>query len=141
MSLEVLGFVLLAWLVAHTSTAVTPSALSLAVILFLIGFGQGLALPTLMRMITGRVAPAYSGMIAGITSSTLQISTALSVAIIGGIFYTLLGKDTDAAAITHAFTVAVLCIAACLAVGAGLSLSLARQPAAELQTAAMHPAE
>ncbi|WP_307845015.1 MFS transporter [Pseudomonas moraviensis] len=141
MALEVLGFVLLAWLVAHTPTAVTPSALSLAVILFLIGFGQGLALPTLMRMITGRVAPAYSGMIAGITSSTLQISTALSVAIIGGIFYTLLGKDTDAAAITHAFTVAVLCIAACLAVGAALSLSLARQPAAELQTAAMQPAE
>jgi MFS family permease len=141
MALEVLGFVLLAWLVAHTPTAVTPSALSLAVILFLIGFGQGLALPTLMRMITGRVAPAYSGMIAGITSSTLQISTALSVAIIGGIFYTLLGKDTDAAAITHAFTVAILCIAACLVVGAGLSLSLARQSAAELQTAAMQPAE
>jgi MFS family permease len=34
MALEVLGFVLLAWLVAHTPTAVTPSALSLAVILF-----------------------------------------------------------------------------------------------------------
>jgi type III secretory pathway component EscS len=75
------------------------------------------------------------------TPFALQISTSLSVAIIGGIFYTLLGTNTDAAAITHAFTVSILCIAACLAVGAGLSLSLARQPAAELQTAAMHPAE
>lgn len=137
----VLGFVLLAWLVAHTPMAVTPPALPLAVILFLIGFGQGLALPTLMRMITGRVAPAYSGMIAGIASSTLQISTSLSVAIIGGIFYTLLGTDTDAAALTHAFTVSILCIAACLALGAGLSLSLARQPAAQLQTAALRPVE
>ncbi|TWC63546.1 MFS transporter [Pseudomonas sp. SJZ103] len=141
MGLEVLGFVLMARLVAKTPMTVSPAALPLAVILFLIGFGQGLALPTLMRMITGRVAPAYSGMIAGITSSTLQISTSLSVAIIGGIFYTLLGTDTDAAAITHAFTVSILCIAACLAVGAGLSLTLARQPAAELQTATMRAAE
>jgi hypothetical protein len=39
-----------------------------------------------MRMVTGRVALAYSGMIAGIASSTLQISTALSVAVVGGIF-------------------------------------------------------
>jgi hypothetical protein len=92
-------------------------------------------------MITGRVAPAYSGMIAGITSSTLQISTSLSVAIIGGIFYTLLGTDTNAAAITHAFTVSLLCIAACLTVGTGLSITLARQPAAGLRTAAMQPTE
>lgn len=47
---------------------------------------RGLAMPTLVRMVTGRVAPAFSGMIAGVTSSTLQISTALSVAVIGGIF-------------------------------------------------------
>lgn len=86
MALEVLGLVLLAALVTQTPMTASPAALPLAVSLFLIGFGQGLALPTLMRMITGRVAPAYSGMIAGITSSTLQISTSLSVAIIGGIF-------------------------------------------------------
>ena len=141
MGLEVLGLVLLAGLVTQTPMTDSPAALPLAVSLFLIGFGQGLALPTLMRMITGRVAPAYSGMIAGITSSTLQISTSLSVAIIGGIFYTLLGTDTDAAAITHAFTVSLLCIAACLTVGTGLSITLARQPAAGLRTAAMQPTE
>lgn len=128
MGFEVVGFLLLAGLVTQTPTTVSPPPLPLAIVLFLIGFGQGLALPTLMRMITGRVAPAYSGMIAGITSSTLQVSTSLSVAIIGGIFYTLLGTDTDAAAITHAFTVSILCIAACLAVGTGLSITLTRQP-------------
>ncbi|WP_210255191.1 hypothetical protein [Ancylobacter pratisalsi] len=83
-----------------------------------------LALSTLMRMVTGRVAPAYSGMIAGIASSTLQVSTALSVAVIGGIFYEVLGARTDPAAITQAFIVAVLCIAFCLSVGAALSISL-----------------
>jgi hypothetical protein len=82
-----------------------------------------------MRMVTGRVALAYSGMIAGITSATLQISTSLSVALIGGVFYTLLGEQATAVSITHAFTVSVLCIAVCLAVGAAVSLTLARQPA------------
>lgn len=127
MGLEVVGFLALAWLVRVTPTAVSPPPLLFAVILFVIGFGQGVALPTLMRMITGRVAPAFSGVIAGIASSTLQISTALSVAVIGGIFYTLLGTRTDEAAIAQAFIVAILCIAGCLAAGAALSVTLARQ--------------
>jgi MFS family permease len=129
MGLEVFGFLWLSWLVSVTPATLTPPLSSLMAILFLIGFGQGLALPTLMRMVTGRVAPAYSGMIAGITSATLQISTSLSVALIGGVFYTLLGEQAAAISITHAFTVSILCIAACLAVGAALSLTLSRQPA------------
>lgn len=130
MGLEVMGFIALAWLVMMTPPGVTPPPLLFAVILFVIGFGQGFAMPTLMRMITGRVAPAFSGMIAGIASSTLQVSTALSVAIIGGIFYTLLGVGTDEASIAHAFIVSILCIATCLAAGAALSISLARQTVA-----------
>jgi len=99
----------------------------LAALLFVIGFGQGVGLPTLMRMVTGRVAPALSGMIAGIASSTLQLSTALSVALIGGIFYTVLEARSDPAAITKAFIVAILCIAGFLAAGVGLSITLARR--------------
>ncbi|MFP3497434.1 MFS transporter [Pseudomonas sp. SIMBA_059] len=139
MCLEVFGLLWLGWLMSVTPTTVAPPFTSLAAILLLIGLGQGLALPTLMRMVTGRVAPAYAGMIAGITSATLQISTSLSVALIGGIFYTLLGEPTTAASITHAFTVSVLCIAACLAVGAVLSLTLARQPAQGPQASAVRP--
>lgn len=131
MGLQVVGLLSLAGLIAATLTGVHPAPVPLAAILFVIGFGQGLALPTLMRMVTGRVAPAYSGMIAGIASSTLQVSTALSVAVIGGIFYTVLGPRTDPAAITQAFIVAILCIASCLAGGAGLSITLARKAAFE----------
>lgn len=127
MGLEAIGFVGLAWAIVSPPAGVPPASVPLATILFVIGFGQGLALPTLMRMVTGRVAPAFSGMIAGIVSSTLQVGTALSVAVIGGIFYTVLGGRTDPAAITQAFIVAILCIAACLAVGAGLSTTLARR--------------
>lgn len=130
MALESVSFLGLVWLIVATPTGVQPAPVPLGVILFVIGLGQGLALPTLMRMVTGRVAPAYSGMIAGIASSTLQVSTALSVAVIGGVFYTILGSRSDPAAITQAFIVAALCIAFCLAVGAGLSITLARRPAA-----------
>jgi hypothetical protein len=120
--LEVVGFLGLAGLIAATRTGVQPAPMPLAVLLFVVGFGQGLALPTLMRMVTGRVAPALSGMIA---SSTLQVGTALSVAVIGGIFYAVLGARTDPAAITQAL-VAVLCIALCLAGSVALSITLVR---------------
>ncbi|MFD2143445.1 hypothetical protein [Ancylobacter oerskovii] len=65
-------------------------------------------------------------MIAGMASSTLQVSTALSIAVIGGIFYEVLGARTDPAAITQALIVAVLCIAFCLAGSAALSITLVR---------------
>ncbi len=131
LGLEVVGFLSLAGLLVATLAGERPAPLPLTAVLFVIGFGQGVALPTLMRMVTGRVAPALSGMIAGIATSTLQVSTALSVALIGGIFYTVLGPRTDPAAITQAFVVAVLCIAACLAGGAGLSITLARKETAD----------
>lgn len=127
MGLEVAGFLGLAGLITATLTDSHPAPMPLAALLFVIGFGQGLALPTLMRMVTSRVAPALSGMIAGIASSTLQVSTALSVAVIGGIFYEVLGVRTDAAAITQALIVAVLCIAFCLAGSVALSITLVRQ--------------
>ncbi|HEY9347660.1 MAG TPA: MFS transporter [Inquilinus sp.] len=137
MGLEAVGFVGLVWAIVAAPAGASPAPVPLAAILFAIGFGQGLALPTLMRMVTGRVAPAFSGMIAGIAGSTLQVGTALSVAVIGGIFYTVLGARTDPAAITQAFVIAILCIAACLAVGAGLSITLARRlaPAPEEEDA------
>jgi MFS family permease len=131
LGLEVVGFLGLAGLIASTMTGTHPAPMPLAALLFVIGFGQGLALPTLMRMVTGRVAPALSGMIAGIASSTLQASTALSVAVIGGIFYAVLGARTDPAAITQALIVAVLCIAFCLAGGVVLSITLVRASPAQ----------
>lgn len=87
----------LAGLIATTLTGRPPAMLLLAALLFVTGLGQGLAIPTLVRMVTGRIAPQFSGMIAGVTSAALQISTALSVAVIGGIFYSMLGNDNSGA--------------------------------------------
>jgi len=124
MGCETAGLAGMAGLIATTLTGSPPTMLSLAALLFVTGLGQGLAMPTLVRMVTGQVAPQFSGMMAGVTSAALQISTALSVAVIGGIFYSMLGSG---AAITHAFIVALLTMAACLAVGAGLSIRLIRR--------------
>jgi len=127
MGCETAGLAGMAGLIATTMPGHSPAMLPLAMLLFLTGLGQGLAMPTLVRMVTGRVAPQFSGMIAGVTSSTLQISTALSVAVIGGIFYSMLGNGNSVAIITHAFIVALLTMAICLAVGAGLSIRLIRR--------------
>lgn len=81
MGCETAGLAGMAGLIATTMPGHSPAMLPLAMLLFLTGLGQGLAMPTLVRMVTGRVAPQFSGMIAGVTSSTLQISTALSVAV------------------------------------------------------------
>jgi MFS family permease len=135
MGMESLGLIGLATLINATPTGIGPASAPLATMLFTIGFGQGLALPILMRMITGRVDPAFSGMIAGVASSTLQLSTALSVAVIGGIFYTVLGARINPEAITNAFCIAVLCIAFCLAAGVILGIRLIHSDKARIKNA------
>ena len=127
MGCETLGLAGLAGVFANTPTGSSPAALPLALLLFVTGLGQGLAMPTLVRMVTGRVAPAFSGMIAGVTSSALQLSTALSVAVIGGLFYSMLDNGKSAANITQAFIVALAAMSLCLAAGAGLSFRLLRR--------------
>lgn len=139
MGCETSGLAGLAGLIANTMTGTPPPMLPLALLLFVTGLGQGLAMPTLVRMVTDRVAPEFSGMIAGVTSSTLQISTALSVAIIGGIFYSMLENGRSGANITHAFIVALLTMAVCLATGAGLSIRLIRRSTGLFSTAARLP--
>lgn len=128
MGAEAAGLIGVAWLIGTTPSGSLPAHLWLSAFLFVTGFGQGVSLPGLMHMVTGRVSPASSGMMAGVLGSTLQVSAALSVAVIGGIFYTVLGVRTDPAALAHAFVVAILCIASCLAVGACLSVTTRQSP-------------
>jgi MFS family permease len=129
MGLGALGFVVLALLVSYTPAGIYPQRWLMAFALFASGFGLGLALPTLVRAVIGRVIPAFAGMIAGIVISTLQVSAALSVAVIGDIYFTVLGRRVDPASIAHAFVVAMLCMAVCLAVATVLGVILALRPA------------
>ena len=134
-----LGFVLSALGLMGTATAVlvppagtAPSWLLLGAPIGLIGLGMGMSIPTMMRVIVERVEPHRAGLVGGLVNSTLQVSAAIGMAVLGGLFYTLVGTRTDPAAIIHAFSVTLLGVAAAHLTGAviGAGLGQRRQPVA-----------
>jgi MFS family permease len=125
MLLEVAGCVYLAALVAQ-SPGQMPPQLPVMIAVGLLGFGQGWALPTLVRSVIDRAPSTGSGMIAGITNSALQISAALGVAVIGGVFFSVAGTSPSPLSMARALTAAMLCIGASLTVSAILSVVASR---------------
>ncbi|WP_254896747.1 MFS transporter [Amycolatopsis sp. Hca4] len=120
LGLETAGFLAFAGLVAgfgHTAWTAAPLAL--------IGFGQGLALPSLIRLTVTHIPRAFAGLASGLVNATLQISAALSVAVIGGLYYAVSGAYGSGAALTAVS----LLIAALLFASALLSLRAERVPA------------
>jgi MFS family permease len=101
----------------------------------LAGFGMGLAIPTMVRVIVERVEPQHAGLVGGLFNSALQVSAAISIALLGGLFYTVLGSRTDPGAITHAFIIALLAISACHLGGAFLAVGLGHRRVAPLPPA------
>ncbi|USX52845.1 MFS transporter [Lentzea sp. HUAS12] len=120
--LETIGFLAFAGLV--TALGQTPWA---AAPLALIGFGQGLALPSLIRLTVTLVPRAFAGLASGLVSATLQISAALSVAVIGGTFYAVAGAHGS----TRAIAAVSVIIAVLLSISALLSLRAERVTPAE----------
>ncbi|MGH6860735.1 MAG: MFS transporter [Phyllobacterium sp.] len=96
-----------------------PQFLFLA--LFLIGAGQGIALPNLVKTVVRRVDRTQSGLASGLVNSMFQISGALAAALIGGLFFSILGSATDVGSIGHAYSIAAIAIAICLLVAGWLS--------------------
>lgn len=125
MLLEVAGCLYLAALVAD-APAQMPAQVPLIVAIGLLGFGQGWALPTLVRSVIERAPAAGSGMIAGITNSALQISAALGVAVIGGVFFSIAGNSPSPMSMAKALIAAMLCIGASLALSAILCVTASR---------------
>ncbi|MBR0799104.1 MFS transporter [Bradyrhizobium jicamae] len=93
------------------------------------GLGFGTVMPSIIRAVVSSIDPRHAGLASGIMISTFQIGAALGVAIIGGVFYSLLGPRPDAEDYARAFTIALGCNVALLALGAWLSLWLPREQA------------
>ncbi|MEI6002375.1 MFS transporter [Paraburkholderia bengalensis] len=125
MMLEVAGCILLAALVAGVPGRM-PAQFPLIGAVALLGFGQGWALPTLVRSVINRAPATGSGMIAGITNSALQISAALGVAVIGGVFFSVAGTSPDSTTLARALVVAMMCIGGSLTISAVLSIVASR---------------
>lgn len=111
-------------LFATAALSSSEHAQFLSLALFLIGAGQGIALPNLLKSVVQRVARPQSGLASGLVNSTLQIGGAFAVALIGGLFFLNLGSATDARSIGRAYSVAAIAIALCLLVAGWLSAGL-----------------
>jgi MFS family permease len=95
--------------------------------LLMIGLGQGTALPALVRAVIDLVDPHFAGLASGLVNATLQIGAALSVAVIGGLFFTVLGAGGGAASVDAGFSLALMGIAGTLLAGAWLISGLRRR--------------
>ena len=105
----------------------TPPWALLAPALVLIGLGMGTTMPTMFRVIVERVEPHRAGLVGGMVNSTLQVSAALGVAVLGGVFFARLGAGTGPVAISHAFAVTLLGVAACHTAGALMAAGLGQR--------------
>lgn len=88
------------------------------------GLGFGIVMPSVIKAVIGGIDQRHAGLASGIVISTFQIGSALGVAIIGGIFYSKLGDGQNLGTYTSAFTSALACNVALLALGGVLSLWL-----------------
>ncbi|OZI61187.1 MFS transporter [Bordetella genomosp. 11] len=115
MILEVIGLVM----VGALAFVGAPSWLALP--LFLIGAGQGIALPALVRLNVDHVETRWAGLASGLVTATLQISAAVSVALVGSLFIAIAPDGASAQSVRLGFAVASLTIAIALALAARLS--------------------
>lgn len=119
--IQVVGF----GAVALTVLGVFGGTLELS--LFVAGIGFGIVMPSVIKAVIGGIAPRHAGLASGIVISTFQIGAALGVAIVGGMFFSVLGDGQQLASYRFAFSAAIGCNVLLLAVGGLLSLWLPRQ--------------
>jgi len=117
-ALQVLGFAIVMLAVSH----MLPGGLKIG--LACAGLGFGTVMPSVIKAVIGGIDPRHAGLASGVAISALQIGASLGVAIIGGVFYSALGARLDLETYAHAFTLALGCNVALLALGGVLSLWL-----------------
>jgi EmrB/QacA subfamily drug resistance transporter len=116
--IQILGF-------GSVVLAVTgPLAGYLEIGLVVAGVGFGIVMPSVIKAVIGGIDQRHAGLASGIVISTFQIGSALGVAIIGGIFFSVLGAGRALSDYSHAFAIALGCNVILLMLGAGLSFWL-----------------
>ncbi|MFI6081192.1 MFS transporter [Streptomyces sp. NPDC051217] len=87
------------------------------------GFGQGLQLPVIFRIVLSEVPPERAGVGGGVMITTQQSALALGVATLGSLFLSL----TESSGMGTALTVTLLVQLAAIVLTGGLSLRLPRE--------------
>jgi predicted MFS family arabinose efflux permease len=85
-AIQIAGLVVLASAIEFTRA---PSALMLATVLMIFGYGQGLVMAPLSGVVLSSVKPASAGSGSGMYGTTAQIANAAGVAAIGAVFFAI----------------------------------------------------
>lgn len=93
----------------------TPSAMALALVLTIFGYGQGLVMAPLSSAVLSTVKPVSAGAASGIYGTTAQIANAAGVAAIGAVFFAVESNQSSRLALLAACTLFALSIIACAA--------------------------
>lgn len=93
----------------------TPSAMVLALVLTIFGYGQGLVMAPLSSAVLSTVKPASAGAASGIYGTTAQIANAAGVAAIGAVYFAIESNQSSRLALLVACVLFALSIIACAA--------------------------
>jgi hypothetical protein len=93
----------------------SPGVWPLALVLTLIGFGQGLVMAPLSGVVLSTVKPASAGSGSGMYGTTAQIANAAGVAAVGSLFFAIESASNTQHALFAALTMFTLSIIACVA--------------------------
>jgi EmrB/QacA subfamily drug resistance transporter len=119
-----LGAVALALIAMHSGSRLTGWDTAPATAL--IGIGQGLMIPSLMSAVLSHVRPEQAGSAAGVLTTTQQFAIASGVAVIGAVFYEVIGGSPTRASFVSGLTVVAWVDAAILIIAAVLTFLLPR---------------
>jgi MFS family permease len=97
--------------------------------LMLVGTGMGLFIPPMLRLVLQSVPPADAGAASGMLTTAQQLGNGLAIAVVGTVFFGVLGHDLGASAYAHAFAVAATIQIAAAVSGAFIVLRLVGRPA------------
>ena len=92
-----------------------PGALSIALVLAIFGFGQGLVMAPLSSVVLSSVKPAAAGAGSGLYGTTAQIANAAGVAAIGAVYFAIEAQTSSQIAMFAVLTMFAASIAACVA--------------------------
>ena len=96
------GALWLVFLMQTRGVALLPRDLLLPIAVY--GFGQGLLVPQLSGVVLRGIAPHFAGTASGVLTTGQQVSGSLGIAIIGSLFFTLLGPSPEPARYAYAFS-------------------------------------
>jgi len=116
-------------LVLTASRGASLAGLELAPVLLIYGTGQGFVMPTLVSTILINIKGHDAGSASGVLSTVQQASFATGVAVIGTVFFSVLGKLASTEAFVHALRVALSVNICLLMVTFTLILQIPRFPA------------